>query len=308
MNKIADYDTYDYDYSTYWSKREYEHNAEVLVLSKLLSKEKGKWFLDIGGSFGRLTDQYFKRFSNPVIVDYSLKTLQKNYANLTKRFPNIELISANAYYLPFKDNCFSGSLMVRVLHHIENQNECFTEIKRVLNNNGIHIQEYANKIHIKAVLRAILSFNFDLFNKEPFQQPDKHNYEGTKEGSKVLFLNYHPSFISTLLRNLGFKIESKYGCSFFRIDLLKRILGVNLLTILENISQRTLSWANISPSIFIKARIEKNGQNNIKAGSIQDILVCPYCKGELKFSNSKAVCTECKKDFTKKENIWDFRI
>ena len=308
MNKVADYDTYDYDYSTYWGKREYEHRAEVLVLKKLLKETKGEWFLDIGGSFGRLTSQYYEKYSKPVIVDYSLKTLQKNYKFLKKKFPGTELVAANAYFLPFKENVFSGSLMVRVLHHIENQEECFTEIRRVLKNNGTHIQEYANKVHIKAILRALLSLDFSLFNKEPYQQPDKHNYEGTTKGSKVLFLNYHPRFISELLTNLGFKVEKKYGCSFFRIDLLKKVLGTNLLLMLERLSQILLSWANISPSVFIKARIEKEDEKVVKRIHLEDILVCPSCKKELRFSNNKATCTKCKKEFLKKENIWDFRI
>ena len=63
MSKVADYDTYDYDYSTYWSKRKYEHEAESLVL-KTFKRPKGKWFLDVGGSFGRLTNSYYKNIQN----------------------------------------------------------------------------------------------------------------------------------------------------------------------------------------------------------------------------------------------------
>ena len=47
MSKVADYDTYDYDYSTYWSKRKYEHEAESLVLKKLLKNERKKISLNL---------------------------------------------------------------------------------------------------------------------------------------------------------------------------------------------------------------------------------------------------------------------
>ncbi len=47
MSKVADYDTYDYDYSTYWSKRKYEHEAESLVLKKHLKNQKVNMFLDV---------------------------------------------------------------------------------------------------------------------------------------------------------------------------------------------------------------------------------------------------------------------
>ena len=306
MNKIADYDTYDYNYATYWSKREYEHKAEVIALEKLLSNCKGNYFLDIGGSFGRLTPTYYSKYSKPVIVDYSLKTLQKNYNKLKKAYPNTQLIAANAYYLPFKNNCFDAALMVRVLHHIEKPKQCIKEVHRTLNGEGIYIQEYANKLHIKAVLRAIFTLNFSIFDRKPYQQPDKSNYEGAKKGSQVLFLNYHPKYINTLFSNLGFKIDRKYGCSFLRLNILKKIFKTNILLFWERIFQNTLSWTDISPSIFIKAiKLEEKESNYT---NLEDILVCPNCKNNLLFKNDTAICSKCKKNYTKKENIWDFRI
>jgi len=308
MSKVTDYDTYDYDYSTYWKKREYEHKSEVLVLEKLLSDRNGKWFLDIGGSFGRLTSIYTKKYSKPVIVDYSLKTLQKNYADLKKKFPNIELIAANAYFLPFKENSFEGSLMVRVLHHIEKPKECISEVNRVLVPNGMYIQEYSNKLHIKAVLRAILRFNLSFFNKEPYQQPNKHNYEGAREDSKVLFINYHSKWIHNLFDEIGLNIVKKYGCSFLRLNILKRVFNTKLLLFVENIFQKLFSWSNISPSIFVKAIAKKKTIEIERYNTVRDLLVCPKCKGLLKIQESKAFCSECKSEYLKKQNIWDFRV
>lgn len=308
MKKIADYDTYDYDYSTYWSKREYEHLAEELVLKKIFRDSKGKWFLDIGGSFGRLTDTYSGKYSNPIIVDYSLKTLQKNDKVLKNRFPNIELVAANAYNLPFKENTFDGALMVRVLHHIEKPKECLNEVYRTLSSNATYIQEYANKIHIKALIRAIFKFDFNIFNTQPYQQPDKHHYEGTKEGSKVLFLNYHPKYISQMFSDIGLKINKKYGCSFLRSAQLKRIFNTNTLLSIEKVLQTILSWSNLSPSIFLESTTIKNSPEHVVTDSIVDILICPECKGNLNIIEGKAKCVMCKKEYYKKENIWDFRV
>lgn len=308
MSKVADYDTYDYDYSTYWSKRKYEHEAESLVLKKLLKNEKGKWFLDVGGSFGRLTDSYYKKYSKSVIADYSLKTLQKNYKELKNKYPNIELIAANAYFLPFKDNVFDGALMVRVLHHIEDPQKCISEIFRTQSDNGIYIQEFANKIHIKASIKALFTLNFSFFNISPYQQPDKHHYEGTKKGSHVLFLNYHPKYIHKILTEAGYIIEKKYGCSFLRINILKKIFKTDFLLFWENIFQNILSFTNFSPSIFIKAVAKKESNKKEDSKRIEDILVCPQCKGELEITSKKAVCRHCKKEYIKKDNIWDFRV
>lgn len=308
MKKITDYDTYDYDYSTYWKKRRYEHIAEKIVLSNLLSDMKGKWFLDIGGSFGRLANTYYDNYSNPIIIDYSLKTLQRNRKKLKKKYPRIELISANVYNLPFEKNSFDGALMVRVLHHIEEPEDCLNEIYRVLTPNGKYIQEYANKVHIKALVRALIHFDLSIFNTQPYQQPNKHHYEGTKEGSKVLFLNYHPKYISEMLSKIGFRIEKKYGCSFLRSDFLKKTFKTEILLSIEKVFQKILSWSNISPSIFLKSTAIKKDAKLEKRENILDILACPVCKGKLSINDSIAKCEGCKKEYFKKDDIWDFRV
>jgi ubiquinone/menaquinone biosynthesis C-methylase UbiE len=307
MNKIADYDTLDYDYSTYWKNREYENLSERLVLERVLKDSKGKWFIDIGGSYGRLADSYYNRYTNPVIVDYSLKTLQKNYKYLKDRYPNIELIAANAYNLPFRNNIFDGGVMVRVLHHIDRPVEYFKELKRVLSSNAIYIQEFANKAHLKALIRAVLRLDFSVFNREPYQQPTKKNYEGARKGSNVPFFNYHTAWIKDSLEREGFKIEKKYGCSFLRVNTLKRIFNTKILLFFENILQITFSWSNISPSIFLKSTIKKDDDVQ-SSTTLQSILVCPKCKASLKIDGVKAVCTKCKNIYSKEKNIWDFRI
>ncbi len=172
---------------------------------------------------------------------------------------------------------------------------------------GIYIQEFANKLHIKALIRGIIKLDFAIFNTSPYQQPDRKNNEGARENANVPFLNYHTVWIKRVLIKKGFKIVKKYGCSFFRLQLLKKILGSKLLLFFENISQNIFSSLNLSPSIFIKSIKENNSEKSIGA-SIEDILVCPKCKGDLNITGKKAICKECKKEYYKKENIWDFRI
>ena len=41
---------------------------------------------------------------------------------------------------------------------------------------------------------------------------------------------------------------------------------------------------------------------------IEDVLVCPQCKGELEITSKRAVCRHCKNEYLKKDNIWDFRV
>lgn len=310
MAKISNYDMFDYDYSTYWKKREYENLAEKHLLNKMLDSEKGFWFLDIGGSYGRLTSTYYDKYSHPVIVDYSLKTLQKNREILLNKYKNLEIIAANAYKLPFKANSIDAGLMVRVLHHIEKPEEYFKEISRVISNDGIYIQEYANKMHIKAVLRSIFKLNFDFFDTKPYKQPTHHNNEGVKEGVEGIFFNFHPQYIEKNLEKVGFTIENKIGCSFLRSQFLKKIFNPDLLLFFEKILQIALSWSNISPSIFLKTKhTTKTNEEPKMYESLEDILVCPKCKKDLKFDTSESAhCKACHSKYTKENGVWDFRV
>jgi ubiquinone/menaquinone biosynthesis C-methylase UbiE len=302
--KVVNYDGYDYDYSTYWKGREYENNAEHIVLENFLKKEKGNWFIDIGGSYGRLAEGYADKFKHCVILDYSLKTLQKNHKNITNRFPNCILIAGNAYNMPFKENVFDGGLMVRVLHHIERQKDYFEELSRILKEDGIYIQEFANKIHIKARIKAFLARDKSIKDRKPYQQPTIH-LEGAK-GDGVSFLNYHPEYIENLLEDTGFDIEKKQGCSYLRIPILKKVFGSKILLFFEKIFQKLFAKADISPSIFLKTELDK-GEEGDKYEQLEDILACPSCKSRLEFENDIAICTNCGEKYIKKEGVWDFR-
>ena len=308
MSKIANYDTLNYDYRQYWKNREYENKSEHIALNSLLKQYKGNWFIDIGGSYGRLTPTYYDKYTNPVIIDYSLKTLQNNYQYIKDNYPNTELIAANAYNLPFKDNSFDGGLMVRVLHHIDRPLDYFKEAHRVFSNNSIYIQEYANKKHLKAVIKSLITFDFSIFNKEPYQQPTKENYEGARKGSHVPFLNYHPKWIKENLKKSGFIVAHERGSSFLRLNILKKILGVRILLLLERIFQNIFSWCYISPSVFVKNIVNKADFKTSKNSTLEEILVCPLCKGFLRIEKDTAHCKECKKIFRKEKNIWDFRV
>lgn len=308
MIEISDYDEFDYDYSTYWKDREYENKAEHLILDEIFNKvPSGDWILDIGGSYGRLADTYSGKYKHPIIIDYSLETLVKNKPILRERYPNIILIAANAYYLPFKNSSIDAALMVRVLHHLNQPDIYFKELNRVLKSGGVYIQEFANKIHLKARIRAILKGEIQIFSSKPYQQPAAGNFEGTKSESSI-FLNYHPRHIRKLFKENNLKITGKYGCSFLRIPVLKQHINTRTLISLEKIFQKIFSWTNIPPSIFFAGKSVKKIGLERKYRDLKEILVCPKCKSVLSFSTNTASCKKCGSVYAKENDIWDFRV
>ena len=311
MPDIANYDKLNYDYSQYWQERVYENLAEKNLLNKIFENNRGSWFLDVGGSYGRITSTYYDSYKNPVILDYSLNTLVKNREVIKSRYPKIFLIAANAYKMPFKESSFDGGLMVRVLHHIEKPEEYFKEARRVFKNDSKYIQEFANKVHIKAKIKALLRKDFDFFSENPYKQPLGKNLEGSKREEGGIFLNYHPSYVKRLLEENNFVIRKIFGCSFLRANFIKKLLGPNIMIFIEKILQKVLSWTNIPPSIFFETTLQKKSQKKKeeRTSNLKDILACPSCKGTLSFEgDSIAICKKCHTEFSKKNDIWDFRV
>ncbi len=305
--RISNYDEFDYDYKEYWKEREYEDVAERMALEKLLGDIKVKTFLDIGGSFGRLTDLYYDRCETPIIVDYSLKTLQKYQKQIHEKFPNTVLIAANAYKLPFKNSSIDASICIRVMHHLEKSDDFFSEVNRVTRENGFFFLEFANKMHLKARIRWITSFQFQNFSLKPYQQPSL-NYEGSKEGKDEVFLNYHPRFVKDSLKKNGFEVFKKKNCSFLRISFLKKRFSPYKLLKAEKLLQNLLGWTNIGPSLMVGSRKSRPHAKSVACETNKLFTQCVKCCGNLEISDQKAVCKSCETIFLKKNGIWDFRI
>jgi len=308
---ISDYDKLNYDYSQYWQERLYENLAEKSLLNKIFENSRGNWFLDVGGSYGRIISTYYDSYKHPVILDYSLNTLIKNKEIIKNRYPKVILIAANAYKMPFRESSFDGGVMVRVLHHIEKSEDYFKEAKRVFKKDAKYVQEFPNKVHIKAKIKALFGRDLGFFSEEPYEQPIGKNLEGSKKEEGGIFLNYHPAYVRSLLEKNDFVIEQKFGCSFLRSQTIKKLLGVDLMIFIEKILQKTLFWTNIPPSIFFETTLQKKEMNEKteQSSDLKDILACPSCKGDLSFEKEGyARCKKCDLEFSPKNDIWDFRV
>lgn len=309
MSQVAQYDKYNYDYTDYWNNREYEHAAEHKAIASLLRKESGKRFIDIGGSFGRNLPLYAHKYDEVIIMDYSLKTLLKYEKKILDAYPNAKLVAGNVYNFPFLDGSFDGALMVRVLHHINEPNKYFEGVADILTENGLLVQEFANKVHIKAVIKWVLKRQFENFDTTPYQQ-ESHEGQGL-EGSeeKSIFLNFHPKAIKEMMEGSSLHITHKTGCSFLRSPAIKRLLPVSAMLAGESILKSTLGWTNIPPSIIYKASKvtgKKRTANKLNK-TFSEILACPDCRKPLEISHNNATCSQCNKTYEKHSTIWDLR-
>lgn len=337
----TDYENYDYREFWMGDKRAYEDTSERIALRKLLDPigEDSKVFLDIGCGYGRLFNEY-KNFKNIILVDYSLKNLEnakqriENFLGLnTEKLSSVYFLAGDALNLPLKSDCADVILTVRVVHHLDNLEKYFDEIKRILKDRGIFILEFANKRNLKNLLRFFIGH----MDTSPF------NLLLSRVGETIL--NYHPRYIGNFLSERGFTIEKKISVSNFRLEFLKKHIGMQVLLLLERWFQRVFSWTLLGPSIFLRCTLRKsnkNGKNNKESNNnekkenkrrekfrkevdsgvsnnvsstvvnsnirIEDILVCPRCrKNGLSFGKSEIICNSCKSVFPIRDGIYIFK-
>ena len=247
---ISYYDDSHYDYKKYWETRGYENQAEKMVLKKLfhLIRQKDK-IIDIGGGFGRLTPDYAPLFKSCLLIEPSEKLL-KEAKKVCQKYKNVTLQKSFVEKLPVPDESLDVALMVRVAHHLTDLQAMIKEIKRILKPGGYFILEFANKIHFKNRLDALLHLNLDFFIN--------HQSENLKTKPKTVpFYNYHPNQIKTLLLSNEFKIIKCLSVSNFRHSWLKKIFPLPLLLFFESCIQIINSKLSIlnyhGPSIFVLA-------------------------------------------------------
>ncbi len=289
-------DICDYEGSTYrtdfWEQggREYEELAERIALKKLLPKAGGR-LVDIGAGFGRLADLY-EGYDEVVLLDYSKSMLREAQARLSHDFI---YVAADLYHLPLADGHFDTAVTVRVLHHVQDIPAALKGIRRVMQPGGTYILEYANKRHLKAILRYLLGRqDGNPFSPEPLEFVEL-NYD------------FHPSYMEAHLQEAGFAIERQLAVSYLRLPLLKRWIAPRHLAALDGWLQGTAALCKLSPSVFIRARAAEK-TSGMAAPKEQGLFRCPLCQStNLAERPQYLTCRDCGRRWAIDDGIYDFR-
>ncbi len=239
---VSDYTGYDYK-QEYWQQvnRQYEHQVESLTLNQLLRQfPVFERLLDAGCGFGRLFPAYAERARSFILMDYSADLLAQAKSDIQSSV--VTYVQGNLYEIPLPDRSVDAVVTIRTLHHFQKPESLISQFHRVLLPGGILIMEIPNKRHWINILR----FVFGNRNDNPFSKaPLVH--------SKT-FLNFHPDFIFSLLKESGFDILHVRSTSFFRSPLLKKFIPTTLLVRLDLIIQHVFCRPLLTPSIFVVAK------------------------------------------------------
>jgi len=271
----------DYEGSTYrtdfWEGRgrEYEDAAERAALRRLLPPA-GHRLLDVGAGYGRLADLY-DGYHEVVLLDYSLSQLR--YARQHLGDQRYVYVAADIYRLPLVDAAVDTTVMVRVLHHLVEVPKALTQLARVTRGGGAFALEFANKRHLKNILRHALGRGPNPFDPQPYQFAPLH-------------YDYHPAWVLERLREAGFAPERQLAVSTFRLPLLKRTIPTSLLAALDSVLQPVLAPMALSPSQFVRSR--KVGGPTAEHPPRKVLFRCPDCgHAPLDAAGDALHCSHC---------------
>jgi SAM-dependent methyltransferase len=284
----------------FWRGRDYEDRAERIALGRMLPP-RGTRLCEIGAGFGRLAD-FYRGYERVILLDYSRSMLRDAREQLASRLsplaPRFLFVAADLYNLPLANNALDTVVTVRVLHHVADIPRAFAEIARVVRPQGTYLTEFANKRHLKAMLRYALSFGFaqDRRAPNPFALEP---YEFVK-----LNFDFHPRYIAENLRAVNFVIQDKRAVSIFRLALLKRVIPGSILAALDGVLQSPISNLYLSPSIFLRAESRKPG-----APARNDALWrCPACSStDIAESRDALTCRACSRMYPIVDGMIDFK-
>ena len=290
---VCDYDGSDYQ-SSFWDRggREYEDRVEAIALKRLLPKS-GRLLLELGAGAGRNSPRY-SGFDRIVLVDYSRTQLQQALARLGNSDRYI-YVAADIYRLPFIARVFDAATMIRTLHHMADAPRALAQVRDALAPKAIFILEFANKLNIKAILRYWLGRqSWNPFALEPVEFAE-------------LNFDFHPSSVRAWLSSLGFTLEKTLTVSHFRSGALKRIVPTSILVALDSAFQWTGALWQLTPSVFLKVVLQKDGPAADMDG-ITAMFKCPECgHAPLVDQGEYLQCSDCRRRWEKRDGIYDFR-
>ena len=116
------------------------------------AKNESLKLLDIGCGEGHFTNVIKKEFSNFDVygLDYSVSAI--DFAH--KTFPEINFITANAYYPPYKDEYFDIVVCNNLWEHVPDPLKMLRAMKRVLKPNGLLIISTPSRYRFSNLIKA----------------------------------------------------------------------------------------------------------------------------------------------------------
>jgi SAM-dependent methyltransferase len=308
---IADYDSNDYDYRTYWNGREYESMAEDRALRRLIpALGRVRCLVDFGGGFGRNARHYRAAAAQYVIVDYSATNLTNASELLAHDIAagRAFLIRADINALPFDDAAFDAAIVVRVLHHLPDLGRSLAEMGRVVG--GRWLIDVPIKHHALGLVRGVARRDW-----RAVHGPDPLR---TSAGAEP-FWNFQLAAVRRLLGEHGW--QTRVAASVNNLRRWDRRLPPRLVRamgptvrLVEALAQRLgIGWWG--PNQFLVASRPATPSRRSTAiriwpaaPAIAALVACITCHSGLSWTADAAFCLVCRRRYERVGSYWDFVV
>lgn len=285
----CDYEGSRYQHEFWGAQRAYEDQAERLALQAMLPP-RGQRLVEIGAGAGRLADLYLG-YEEIYLVDYAQSQLEQARARWGHD-PRFTFVQGDIYHLPFPAGYFDTVVTVRVLHHVKALELAFAEIARLLAPRGSYITEYANKRHLKAILRYLLGRG----------KAGENPFSATPFEFVPLNIDYHPRHVRQALEGAGFITLAERSASFFRLAPLKRLIPAAWLARVDGWLQRPAAPLRLTPSIFLQSYLPGQASPTPRGWR------CPACQSDnIMSTNDQHRCQGCDRAYPIQDGIHLFR-
>lgn len=292
VTPVCDYEGSDYR-ERFWQGqgRDYEDQVERIALRRLMPPH-GDTLLDVGAGFGRLADEY-TGYKRVVLFDYSRSLLREAQEHL-RDDPRYLFVAGNWYNMPFVAGLFETLVQVRTLHHAADAPALFSELSRIARPSSTYVLEFASKHNLKAMLRYWLGRQtWSPFDEQPVE-------------FVTLNFDFHPAWIRQRLTESGFAPGETLTASHFRFAPIKRVVPTSWLVSLDATAQRTGSWWQLTPSVFVRSRRDSSGPLADPAA----FFACPTCRTPLgEPQDGLLICANpaCGRRWRVEDGLYDFK-
>lgn len=248
--KADQYNDPSHNYLRYWDGRDYENDAEEMALKRLLSGRHFKHAVDVGGGYGRLCI-FLERYADKVTLAEPSQQQLDIAKDYLKDHAEIDRKLMQADDLQFKDGSIDLLTMIRVMHHLPNPSTEFSEIARVLSDDGYAVIEVANYAHGRNRLKYALKGK-----KLPTDPVDIRSAKHRTD-DEIPFVNHNPQTVIKQLAHAGLAVDSILSVSNLRSPGLKKIMPKKAMLAIEGILQPTMASSFFGPSVFFLVRKAK---------------------------------------------------
>lgn len=295
---VIDYEGSPYQ-TAFWvnQDRSYEDATERVALQRLLPRHGGR-IVELGAGFGRLAELY-QGYEQVVLFDYS-RTLLQEAVQRWGDDSRFVFVAGNLYQLPLASHLFDSVVMVRVMHHLAAVPQALGQIYRIMHRHSVAVLEYANKRHLKALLRWLLRRqSWSPLTLAPLEFVE-------------LNFDFHPAWMRKRLVEAQFQIREQWAVSHFRLEQLKRRVNPVWLAYADSLLYRWGGYYPLAPSVFLRALTPASHERRAVATvttNLVELFRCPACNAEaFELGASKQLsCHNCGKKYVQKNGVWDFK-